>query len=263
VIAVYTFVLVWWRIGTGERAVYIAWIVVGLIWIYEILYISLAAWRFKVDTFFHPTPYWCWTGKYYLAEKIVGEYFWVWLALFASLLLYIPLFFLSRGNITTDDNVWWKFHIHRRSPNAPGLEGERRRSLSMIAYPLLYSIMVVPLSAVRWAGFVQENTGDHRNHIPAAATLAVRVVFGLSGICNVILFLTTRPRLLLFAPSKLEEESTSASTDSEGQIEENVQAGSNPSDATVNARANGHDHRSPGIGNGISNVGNEGHRNMA
>jgi len=54
VIAVYTFSVVWWR--TGKGTVRFAWSVVGVIWAYSILFITLTAWRYHWGTFFHPTP---------------------------------------------------------------------------------------------------------------------------------------------------------------------------------------------------------------
>jgi hypothetical protein len=66
------------------------------------------------------------------------------------------------------------------------------------SYPLVYAFLVLPLSIVHWIGFVQENHGDKQNHVPAGATIAVQAIYCLSGICNVLLFLLTRPNLLLF-----------------------------------------------------------------
>jgi hypothetical protein len=68
------------------------------------------------------------------------------------------------------------------------------------SYPILYGFLVLPKSVIRWTGFVQENTGRHVNTMPPAAIFAGRIIYGLSGICNVILFLKTRPHLLLMTP---------------------------------------------------------------
>jgi hypothetical protein len=68
------------------------------------------------------------------------------------------------------------------------------------SYPILYGFLVLPKSVIRWTGFIQENTGRHVNTMPPAAIFAGRIIYGLSGICNVILFLKTRPRLLLMMP---------------------------------------------------------------
>jgi hypothetical protein len=79
--------------------------------------------------------FWCWIGKYYIIQRLFGEYFWMWSALLLSFLLYIPLFFWSRGYLSPDNHVWWKFRIHARSlwVRAADPEVERRRSMAMIA----------------------------------------------------------------------------------------------------------------------------------
>lgn len=64
-------------------------------------------------------------------------------------------------------------------------------------YPVVYSILILPLSVVRWIGFAQES-GGNANHVGATATMTVISIYGLSGACNVILLLTTRPNSILF-----------------------------------------------------------------
>jgi hypothetical protein len=54
------------------------------------------------------------------------------------------------------------------------------------------------VSVVRWIGFVQER-GGHSDHVPPAASFASVAIFGLSGACNAILLLTTRPEAGLFS----------------------------------------------------------------
>jgi hypothetical protein len=64
-------------------------------------------------------------------------------------------------------------------------------------YPLVYCISVIPLSVVRFIGFVQERNNGVE-HVPSTATFAVAAIFSLSGACNVVLLLTTRPDSVLF-----------------------------------------------------------------
>jgi hypothetical protein len=45
---------------------------------------------------------------------------------------------------------------------------------------------------------VQENHGDRKNHVPPTALTAVQGIYLMSGFANVLLFLWTRPNLLLF-----------------------------------------------------------------
>jgi hypothetical protein len=66
------------------------------------------------------------------------------------------------------------------------------------SFPFVYCILVLPVSVVRWIGFMQEQTGDMTNDVPSEATFAAVSIFHLGGVCNVLLFFATRRRLLLF-----------------------------------------------------------------
>ena len=66
------------------------------------------------------------------------------------------------------------------------------------SYPLVYAAQILPLSVARWLGFVQENHGDKKNRVPSTVLIAVQVLHLMSGLANVLLFVYTRPNLLLF-----------------------------------------------------------------
>jgi hypothetical protein len=61
------------------------------------------------------------------------------------------------------------------------------------SYPLAYSLVVLPVSVARWLQYTHKD-------IPSAAMLFGQSMLNLSGAINVLLFLTIRPNLLLFAP---------------------------------------------------------------
>jgi len=106
--------------------------------------------------------------------------------------VYVLLFFWARGNISVDQSHWWKIGFHRACPRIDP-DGWRRRSLNMIAYPLVYTITVIPLSVVRWAsGF-----GKDTRRMPDIATFVAVFIYGLSGVLNVALLLSTRPDLFI------------------------------------------------------------------
>ena len=65
----------------------------------------------------------------------------------------------------------------------------------------MYSVLVLPLSAVRWMTFYQANHGGGKP-ISAAATFGVIAIYELSGAFNVILLFTTRSDVLLFHRKK-------------------------------------------------------------
>ena len=64
-------------------------------------------------------------------------------------------------------------------------------------YPIVYCVIAVPLTIVRWMGFAEEIKYGV-NPTPAEFNLAVLAIFGLSGFLNAILLLTTRPQSGLF-----------------------------------------------------------------
>ncbi|KAG6917323.1 hypothetical protein DXG01_002981 [Tephrocybe rancida] len=197
-IAIYTFIGVWWRIGMGKKSVRVAKLIVGLMWFFIILMVTIghATHADKRQFYEAPTPYWCWIGDDYLQWRLWGEYIWFWVTLAFSFFAYSLLFFWSRGNITINDESWWRFSVHHRQ----GLHkhhSTRLQSLIMLAYPIVYSILILPLSIVRWIGFVQER-GAGVNRIGEAATMTVIAIYGCTGIANVVLLLTTRPNSVLF-----------------------------------------------------------------
>ncbi|THH15654.1 hypothetical protein EW146_g4859 [Bondarzewia mesenterica] len=195
VISVHTFIAVMWRRGTHSRLA--AFIVVGFIWLYVILFVGLGVGlhKSKDDMYDTPTPYWCWIGGQFKAERIAGEYFWLWLALFTSVIVYVPLYFWSQGRLTVDPSCWWRFRWHR-PVDLQDSDGRKRRAMAMLAYPLIYSVLVLPLTIVRWINFGLE---AHGAEVPSALSFVVIILFGLSGFANVFLLLATRPRLLLFS----------------------------------------------------------------
>jgi len=56
--------------------------------------------------------------------------------------------------------------------------------------------MILPLSVVRWIGFQEEAVSGY-THIAASATFAGEVVFALSGVWNAVLYILTRPLVIL------------------------------------------------------------------
>jgi hypothetical protein len=63
---------------------------------------------------------------------------------------------------------------------------------NIFSYPFVYSILVLPLSIVRWTDFAQGS------HAPSVATFIVINVYALSGAFNALLLLWTRPNFFIF-----------------------------------------------------------------
>jgi len=130
--------------------------------------------RAQQDYFYVPSPEWCWINEAssYLRFKFPEEYIWLWTALVVSIATYVPL------------SIWSFKH----------LEPSYRRQVAMLMllYPVVYSVLVIPETVVRWLEF------GHTVHIKYPATLAVQAIFDLNGFIDVVVFLSTRRGLLLF-----------------------------------------------------------------
>ncbi|KAG9044410.1 hypothetical protein FS842_001485, partial [Serendipita sp. 407] len=100
-IALQTFLVIFFRWSPSKRSAWVWKVVIAFIWLYVIIFAAVgyglhhtpANNAADVDAFFTPTPYWCWISGHFNAERIAGEYFWLWLAAFASIALYLLLFF--------------------------------------------------------------------------------------------------------------------------------------------------------------------------
>ena len=86
--------------------------------------------------------YWCWVGPRYKHERIWGEYLWMWVALFVSILVYVPLVLWNMGHIWIEDERWWVIGWVWRPGGRVGA-GRRERpgasSLQMLACVLFLS----------------------------------------------------------------------------------------------------------------------------
>ena len=66
----------------------------------------------------------------------------------------------------------------------------------LLSYPIIYSVIIIPLSVVRWIQFGQETKG--KNYFSPTSTLTVESVFHLGGFLDVSLFFLLPRDLLLF-----------------------------------------------------------------
>jgi len=181
--------------GPGTHPYFTAYAIVSFTWLFLGIFIAVTVALNTHGSNFYETPvgYWCWIGNDYKVEQYIGQYAWVWLTMFVSFLTYTTLFFWARGNLTVSATQWWKVRIHKDEHVVSIDSNTRRRiAMGMIAYPVVFAVIALPLSVVRWSTAF----GSAKHHM-AAATFAVEVVYSLSGALNVLLFLFTRPELLL------------------------------------------------------------------
>ncbi|KAF8606608.1 hypothetical protein BDV93DRAFT_349986 [Ceratobasidium sp. AG-I] len=235
-ISVHTFVVIFfsWHPPSGAAGARIWGTVIGTIWLYLGLCVSVGfavnqkksrhGADVALEDFYAPTPFWCWIGQGYMIERILFEYLWLWSTAFISILLYTILFLRLRGFISVDPRRWSRirFHWKRASasemsyvtgPNGLRLQAmatssgrlvikqEAKDALKMLYYPAAYTALVLPLSIARWTTFDPSAPPDltrTAGQTPFTATAIVLCIFGLSGLVNVVMFISTRPNVLGF-----------------------------------------------------------------
>jgi len=208
-IAVQTFLTIW-RLKFLDRN--ISAVILGVEFIFIILWVTIGNGTNnhpKKEYYTVPTPYWCWIGKDFKAERLAGEYVWFWLTLLVSLASYIPLFLLHHGVIKSGTS-WYSpaaqpFLTVRDNRGQQVLQSQRIGVLwYTIFYPTVYCVVILPLSIVRWINFTAEAKTGHSHHWPAATFIVVSL-FALSGFLNAILYVLTRRRFFHSEP-KVEPE---------------------------------------------------------
>ncbi|KAF9050156.1 hypothetical protein BJ165DRAFT_1525431 [Panaeolus papilionaceus] len=193
-IGIHTFVVLVlrWRVSRLASAlmVFMIWACVGII-------IGVPNIVHRNEMYYGRAGYWCWIQEDFPTERIVAEYLWVWISGFSMILLYGAMFLVVRKWFIIDNGIHW-----HKSYNAPvkvperGTEEDRKTKIanSLLYYPLVYIICVIPNSACRWATFQGAN-------VPYQLTLAANSIYNLSGTINLLLFLVTRPQLVV-GPAK-------------------------------------------------------------
>lgn len=161
-------------------------------------------------------------GEYVVITSTIcplTTYFRLWAAGFGNLLVYIPLYLLLRGNIILGNDGFRSHTWHWTPParetaikadSASTLSStaydediSRKDAVKMLFYPIAYTVLILPLSVVRWMSFVNPDLRELQTHPSmAAATLIFHATFRLSGVVNVGLVLLTRPNVLLFGESR-------------------------------------------------------------
>ncbi|KDQ11304.1 hypothetical protein BOTBODRAFT_147219 [Botryobasidium botryosum FD-172 SS1] len=206
-IAVHTFCGLFFRWSPPSSKLMPTMVVVS-IWAFNLIFVVAGyvshpkMYRGGGHPFYVATPYWCWIRSS-SSYRIFGEYFWMWAAIITSVLLYTPLFLLLRRKIVITEvgSKWYHTRIMFNSAVAADSNtfdvitgANHRRAKEMLAYPIAYSLTVLPLTIFRWF-----SKTDHELPIqdqPFALVGIAGVIFGLSGVVNVIVFVVTRPGLL-------------------------------------------------------------------
>jgi len=152
----------------------------------------------KRHLYYGVAGYWCWITPMHRIERYTTGYLFMFISVGFSFILYSLVFFRLRGNISVS-NVY-KITFHRRPKVRAGrtcggtyITTDDRRIEShlttlakhMLWYPIVYSILVLPVAASRFSEF-------SGRPVPFSVTMIVASVFMLHGFFNTVLFCTTR-----------------------------------------------------------------------
>ncbi|EJD41550.1 hypothetical protein AURDEDRAFT_186506 [Auricularia subglabra TFB-10046 SS5] len=145
---------------------------------------------------FGPTPYWCWFAERYQYGRIPGSFLWYWLSMGSSILLYIPVYLRIRGNLYVEG--WHTWRVTLRGAQLPqrvdGRFNPVQQSRKMLLYPIVYTVLIVPFSVLRWiVNFTRVK------HVAAPLYFLFISIFYLGGLANVLLLVFTRPNVLGFS----------------------------------------------------------------
>lgn len=172
------------------------YVIVG-IWTLTALILGSANAVHRNEVYYGPTQFWCWITDEFKAEQIVTEYLWVWISGFSMIILYSIMFAVIHRWMNIAQGIHWYNQPHKGSLDVESDDDKkleiRAIANSMLYFPAVYIVCVIPNSLARWLYFTDR-------HPPPLLTLFANTIYDLSGLCNLILFLLTRPTAVVGSP---------------------------------------------------------------
>jgi len=217
-VTVHTFCIVFFRWRPPPSKL-VPLCVVACIWLYNLCFSAIGygthTGKGGTQPFYVPTPFWC---SVYLSvpTRLASQYIWIDLAIFTSIVLYIPLFFSVRGYIEAvpTSKKWYSYKIElisdpdrrRKWMNNPHPSAKiRSAAMKMLWHPVVHSITALPANLLRWEILNHLDRTIPVQDIRFAPIAVAYFLVNASGIINVMLFIFTRPNILLFGEQGLEE----------------------------------------------------------
>ncbi|KAK7046870.1 hypothetical protein R3P38DRAFT_2876296 [Favolaschia claudopus] len=170
----------------------VRWGVVFLVWSFVFIIVFVGPVALENEArghFFGISGAWCWITQRYQSERILMEYLFELLSVFASSVLYTATLLRARGNVLRVEGRWklrflpakesWKLEFARDFTDSASL----RLVQHMIWYPAVYAICILPIVVVRMCSIVGLDP-------PFAVTAVAACIFNLSGFVDVVLFFT-------------------------------------------------------------------------
>jgi len=193
-LAVHTFLVLFLRWKIRDYALYVTlfgiWFLVGLL----VLLGPAAIQRPDKGPYFGISGYWCWIADPYPGARIGMEYLWLLGSAGLSFVFYSLTFLRLRGNLVIEKGKvsWrriesensWKYLIGRDTTDIQMTQVAK----GMLGFPILFTVTVLPIAVCR---FIAWSGGE----ISMEATIFSDAVFSLTGVFDLILFMTTRSLL--------------------------------------------------------------------
>ncbi|KAI9064117.1 hypothetical protein FKP32DRAFT_1591529 [Trametes sanguinea] len=143
--------------------------------------------RVERGPFYAISGYWCWIQDEYPSERITLDYMIMFISALLSFIMYTLVFFRLRGNVLL--HGWRLSFRFRRGPTEPASKSVDTHAMNvakgMLLYPVAYTILLLPIAISRFSEWMG-------HEVPFAVTIVCDAIFLLSGLVNVVLFLTTR-----------------------------------------------------------------------
>ncbi|KAF8906832.1 hypothetical protein CPB84DRAFT_1675345, partial [Gymnopilus junonius] len=138
----------------------------------------------KKGPFYGISGSWCWITANYGPERVLLEYFFEFVSVATSFMLYILVLLRVRGNLVKDKNHKWHLRfIGRGNDWALAITRDTvDNSMNNVAqklvwFPVSYAIILIPISITRISSFNGSN-------VPFWATAFTDVIFNLTGMPN-------------------------------------------------------------------------------
>ncbi|KAG8986477.1 hypothetical protein FRB95_007857 [Tulasnella sp. JGI-2019a] len=198
VVCCHTFTTIFFRWPNPSRGL-VPSIVISSICVF--LIISTIVPAITLPEFWDVSGNWCWISPHRYKKQWIGlEYVFIWAAMIAGFLIYIPVFLRLRGNIVIQPRngrvpkVSWAWVKKVDAWNMSNTEKrERDVARQMLAYPIAYTILYLAQSVMRILQLERPNWQP-----PSAAAAIAGALFACSGMVNVTLYLITRPSVFEF-----------------------------------------------------------------
>jgi len=126
--------------ATSKRQRLVFYPLLGFTFVYVIYGTTVGTRTHESQYYLRPTgvnsfqQFWCWigNGSRHNAERLAGEYTWMWVTFSVSAIAWVPLYLVNRWPPRVSQTCWAKFEL--QGQGHAQVEGQTRRSINIIVY---------------------------------------------------------------------------------------------------------------------------------